>query len=84
MAQTVRYLLDQLASGALTIDQVAEDFSSRSWPTQPMTTASEFWGVTDDIPPGDNEWGVVDQDSRLSSDQYGQLAQAYSRAVTRE
>lgn len=81
-APTVKDLLDLLASDSLTIDQVAEEFASRSWPTRPTASNAEFWGVTDNVPPGDNDWKTVDEDPRLTGDQYARLAAAHVKAVT--
>lgn len=80
-ASTVKDLLDLLASDALTIDQVAEEFANRPWPAQPTASVAEFWGVADSVPPGDDDWKLVDQDSRLTGDQYGRLAAAHAQAV---
>lgn len=77
---TVAELLDRLASGAATLDQVAADFAVRSWPAHKPATDEQAWGLADDEAPDPNSWDAVNADSRLTPEQYQVLARAKSRA----
>lgn len=80
---SVREVLDRLAAGQITLDAAADDFRSRSWPKLPTATDAEVWGVHDPAPAPEDSWDVVNSDSRLTSDQYAKLAEAYTEAVKR-
>lgn len=76
---TVRQQLDALAADGSKLDTVVADFASRSWPARRKTSDAQAWGVEDDDVPGDNDWDLVQQDSRLTPGQYRVLADAYRR-----
>lgn len=78
---TVQQVLDALAEGRMTLDDAAADFRSRRWPAIPKTTDAQAWGAQDDSPAHPDSFDTVTSDSRLSSTQYAQLAQAYTQAV---
>lgn len=77
---SVRDVLDRLAAGKMTLDDVAEDFRTRRWPALPKTSDAQAWGVQDDTPAPNNSWDVVNSDSRLTPEQYKTLADAYAKA----
>lgn len=77
---TVSDLLDKLADGKMTVDQVAKDFASRKWPAHKRATDAQAHGVEDEDPVDPNSWDAVNADSRLSSDQYAKLSDAYAKA----
>ncbi|MFC0504237.1 hypothetical protein [Micromonospora costi] len=79
---SVRDVLDRLAAGEITLKQAAEDFRTRKWPAQPATTEEQAWGVHDDPAPAEDSWDLVNADSRLTSDQYKVLAEAYTEAIS--
>lgn len=78
---TVRQQLDALAGDGSRLDAVARDFAARSWPGREKATDAQAWGVVDDDAPGDNDWALVEQDSRLTAAQYRVLADAYRRGT---
>lgn len=78
---SVRDVLDGLASGRITLDQAADNFRKRSWPKLPKTTDAQAWGVQDDTPAPADSWDVVNSDSRLTPEQYQALAKAYGEAT---
>lgn len=80
---TVKELLDGLASRRLTVSQVAADFRQRSWAPRRTPTAAQAWGVEDAEAPGDNDWSLVESDSRLSAAQLAVLGKAYDTAHAR-
>lgn len=77
---SVRELLDSLAAGQLTPQAVAADFEKRRWAPRPQASAAQAWGVADDEPPGEDDWAVVEADSRLSPSRRELLGRAYDRA----
>jgi hypothetical protein len=77
---TVRQQLDALAADGSKLDAVVADFAGRSWPARKRSTDAQAWGVEDDDVPGDNDWALVEQDSRLTGAQYRVLAEAYRRS----
>ncbi|WP_431976062.1 hypothetical protein [Micromonospora haikouensis] len=81
--RTVRELLDLLAAGEMTVEQVAADFRTRPWPKAPSVSDVEAWGVTDLPAPGSDSWATVSADSRLSPDHYQTLGRAYQQALAR-
>ncbi len=80
---SVRDVLDQLVAGRITLTQAADDFRGRRWARRPATTAGQAWGVHDDPPPAEDSWDIVNSDSRLTTEQYETLAEAYAEASTR-
>ena len=76
---TVQELLDQLVDGKISLDAVAEDFATRSWPKPKPATAAQQWGVADDDSPDPNSWDAVDACSMLTSAQYRTLADARAK-----
>ena len=80
---TVRALLDNLVTGRATLTDVARDFSERAWPAMPTVDDSERWGVTDPVVPAGDSWAVVQNDPRLTAEQYQVLGNAYRKAVGR-
>lgn len=75
---TVRQLLDRLAAGQVTTEEVAADFRRRSWPSRRPATDAQRWGVADDEPDdGDDSWSLVETDSRLTAAQYAALVRAH-------
>lgn len=77
---TMRALLDHMAAGRMTVDQVAEHVRARRWPARKPASDAEVHGVADTLPPGDDDWGAVEQDSRVTPGQYAALAAAHSQA----
>lgn len=77
---TVRKMLDRLASGRATLDEVAADFASRSWPAAKAASDAQAHGVHDFEPHDDNSWGAVHADSRLTPQEYETLFKAYQKA----
>lgn len=75
---TVKQLLDDLANRRLTLQQVCDDFTARSWPPlPPRPTLAQQYGVHDDEPDVDpNSWKQVEIDPRITSDQYKALFEA--------
>ena len=80
---TVRELLDRLAARQVTAAQVAADFRARTWPPRRKPTAGQSWGTEDDEPAGDDSWGLVESDSRLSPAQRAILGKAFDDAHRR-
>lgn len=80
---SVRELLDDLAAGRLTPQAVAADFERRRWAPRRQPSTAQAWGVADDEPPGEDEWAVVEADSRLSPSRRELLGRAYDRAHAR-
>lgn len=78
---TVQEVLDQLVGGQITLQAAADDFAARQWPMMPETTEAEAWGVTDASVPPEESWADVQNDPRLTSDQYAVLGAAYRQAV---
>ena len=77
---SVKAVLDQLVSGRMTLAEAVRDFTERSWPSMPVTDEAAAWGVTDaPVPPADS-WATVQNDPRLTSEQYQALGAAYRRA----
>jgi hypothetical protein len=77
-ALTVRELLDGLADGRFTLEQVAADFAARPWPPlPPRPTLAQAYGVNDDELVGDpDSWKQVQTDPRLTGVQYEVLFHA--------
>ena len=80
---TVKALLDGLVQGRTTLADVAQDFGSRPWPAMPEADEAAAWGVTDAPVPPAESWAVVQNDPRLTAEQYQVLGAAYRRAVGR-
>lgn len=80
---TVKDMLDALASGQASLEQTAARFRTHQWslPARADDDIAAMWGQADDELPGENTWGVVDADSRLSPAQYQVLADAYEQAL---
>lgn len=76
MATTVQDLLDDLLAGRLSLDDVAQEFAKRDWPSPSQVTDAQAWGVTDDDAPDPDSWAAVNACSRLSPEQYATLAAA--------
>lgn len=74
-------LLDRLAAGRLTVDEVVADFRSRDWPPVRPTTVDEAVLGADPAYNGPDSWDVVNADSRLTSPVYALLAAAYQDAI---
>jgi hypothetical protein len=72
---TVRELLDGLAEGRFTLEEVAADFTARVWPPlPPRPTLAQAYGVHDDEAVTDpDSWKLVETDPRLSGAQYDAL-----------
>ncbi len=80
---SVKELLDDLVTGRASLAEVVADFGSRTWPPMPESTMAEDWGVTD-APVGSAEsWFTVQNDPRLTSEQYQALGAAYRKATGR-
>lgn len=79
---SVRDVLDRLVAGDIKLSAAADDFRTRRWPALPKTTEAQAWGVEDDTPAPDDSWDVVNNDSRLTGDQYKTLAAAYAEATS--
>lgn len=78
---TVTALLDQLAAGELTVDEVAADFRTRTWPAVDRATWDEAQlGVEADAP-GPDSWDAVNADFRVTPETYTRLAAAYQEAL---
>lgn len=77
---TVTDLLDKLAAGKMTVDEVAKNFATRDWPDRKPATDGQAWGHDDVDEPDPDSWDAVNADSRLTSDQYAQLSDAYAQA----
>ena len=80
---TVRALLDNLVAGRAILADVARDFSERVWLPMPTVDDAERWGVTDPVVPAGDSWAVVQNDPRLTPEQYQVLGNAYRKAVGR-
>jgi hypothetical protein len=80
---TVKALIDDLVEGRATLADVARDFGTRSWPAMPEADEAAAWGVTDAPVPPAESWAVVQDDPRLTAEQYQMLGAAYRRAVGR-
>lgn len=76
MGKTVKEMLDRLASGRATLDQVAADFAARTWSKGKPLTEAQRWGVHDLPPADENSPDVVSADHRLTAQQYGVLFKA--------
>jgi hypothetical protein len=77
---TVIQLLDQLAAGKVSADQVADDFRKRKWgPPRERATMDDVW-LGNDMGT-DEEWGAVLNDSRLDTPTYRKLAAARAEAL---
>lgn len=77
----VAEVLDQLAAGRLTVDEVVDDFRSRHWPATRRPTLDEaHLGAEPPVTDRDS-WDTVNADSRLTSDVYARLADAYRHAT---
>jgi len=84
MAQTVQAVLDKLADGRMSLDEVVADFAAREWPALARrATVDEAWAGADPEPPDPNSWDAVNADPRLTADSYQQLAAAYTQARER-
>lgn len=79
--RSVTELLDALAAGQVDAATVAADFRTRRWPARHHSTDAQAWGVEDDPAPAPNSWELVESDSRLSTQQYLVLADAYRAAI---
>lgn len=77
---TVTEMLDRLASGRATLDEVASDFATRSWPKRQPLTDAQRHGVHDVEPPDENSFAAVHADSRLTPQEYKALFDAYQKA----
>jgi hypothetical protein len=77
---TVRELLDQLAAGDASIGEVAADFRTREWPPVNKPTMDQRWLGDEGNAPGDDDWALVEADSRLSPANYALLVAAHSDA----
>lgn len=73
---TVTEMLDRLASGRATLDEVAADFATRTWPKRAPITDAQAHGVHDIDPPDPNSWAAVSTDSRLTPQEYETLFNA--------
>lgn len=74
---TVKELLDRLAAGEISTDEVAADFRGRKWAKRSPATKAQVYGVEDTEPADeDNDWGLVNEDPRLTSAQYEILSKA--------
>ena len=80
---TVKTLLDDLVAGRATLADVARDFGTRAWPAMPEVDEAAAWGVTDAPVPPAESWAIVQNDPRLTAEQYQMLGAAYRRAVGR-
>lgn len=79
--RSVAELLDALAAGRVDAATVAADFRTRTWPARRRATEAQAWGVEDEPAPAPNSWELVESDSRLTTQQYLVLADAYRGAV---
>lgn len=74
---TVKELLDKLAAGEISTDEVAADFRGRKWNKHQPATKAEVYGVHDTEPADeDNDWGLVNEDPRITPAQYEILSKA--------
>lgn len=73
----VTALLDQLATGKITLSEAKAQMRTIDW-VKPGTA-----GITDvdGVAPVENSFDEVQVDSRLTTRQYSQLAEAYRQAV---
>lgn len=78
---SVKEVLDQLVGGRISLNQAASDFATRSWPSMPAADEAAAWGVTDAAVPPAQSWAVVQNDPRLTAEQYQVLGAAYRKAV---
>jgi hypothetical protein len=65
----VEAVVDGLVEGTVTLAEAVRDFSGRSWPATSKTSA--------------DSWAAVQDDPRLTAEQYQVLGAAYRRAVGR-
>lgn len=80
---TVQAVLDDLVGGRTALAEVVRDFSTRSWPAMPEVDEAAAWGVTDAPVPPTESWAIVQDDPRLTAEQYQALGAAYRKAVGR-
>lgn len=74
--RTVEELVNGLAAGRYSLNEVVEDFRTRDWPRRPPTSDAQAHGVVD-MPASDpNSWDAVNACSRLKPEQYAALLQA--------
>lgn len=77
---TVRQNLDAYHRGKMSLDDLANDFSTRQWPEGHDRTAENVSGVHDFTPYDDNDFGVVATDHRLTSAEYTRLYNAKNKS----
>ena len=74
---TVKELLDRLVAGDISVDEVAADFRGRTWKKRQPASKAEVYGVADPEPADeDNDWGLVNEDPRITPAQYEILSRA--------
>lgn len=79
--KTVADMLDDYHAKKITLDQLADYIRNAKLAQPPATTAAQLHGIADAEVPGDNEWGTVDQDPQLTSDEYAVLAAAHNDSL---
>lgn len=77
---TVRQLVQDLADGRVTLEQVTRDFAGRTWAIRTPTDAQRY-GVQDLPMPGPNSFDWVDMTVGLTETQRQALRAAYDTAV---
>ena len=80
---TTRQLLERLARGAVTLDQVVSDFQTRVWPLSHALTDLEMYGMDDAPLVDDDSVDWVDITPGLTHHQRAILRAAYDQAVHR-
>jgi len=78
---TVRQLAQDLADGRVSLEQVTQDFSARTWAIRTPTDAQRY-GVQDLPMPPPNSFDWVDMTIGLSEPQREALRAAYDSAVS--
>lgn len=80
---TTRQLLERLAQGAVTLEQVVSDFQTRVWPVPRAFTDTELYGIADPPLVDDDSVDWVDITPGLTHQQRAVLRAAYDQAVHR-
>jgi hypothetical protein len=80
---TMRQLLERLAQGAVTLEQVVSDFQTRVWPVPRASTDPEMYGMADAPLVDDDSVDWVDITPGLTDQQRAILRAAYDQAVLR-
>lgn len=79
---TVAEILESFVDGRIELEEVLADFEQRRW----VPARQEPGGLTLDegAPPQENSFEIVSINSRLTENEYQQMAAAYERSLVRK